>query len=308
MAKLRFDQIEILVVDPASGSRTSVRNILHEQGFRKMVFGESRADIETQMAVKMPDLLISDVNLPDGDFAELVTHIRHNRIGFNPFVPVIALAWAPHPKLVQRVVDSGADILLSHPLSAGVVAKRIDALIHARKQFAVTSDYIGPDRRTAAERESTIPLLDVPNVLEAKATGKRDSVPLSKAIVESARAVNVHRLQRNAGLIAAIVEEIAVGLEDSVANEATLSQITRIHDALEDTSQRMAGTAFGHVSELCESLAKVLRGIAKAVGSNADYTRDVQLLRPLAQAIPAGFEVDAATAAREISESLAAKR
>ena len=95
MAKLQFDQIEILVVDPASGSRESVRNILHDQGFRKMVFGESRADIETRMEVRMPDLLISDVNLPDGDFAGLVTHIRHNRIGFNPFVPVIALTWAP---------------------------------------------------------------------------------------------------------------------------------------------------------------------------------------------------------------------
>ena len=273
-----------------------------------MVFGESRADIETRMEVRMPDLLISDVNLPDGDFAGLVTHIRHNRIGFNPFVPVIALTWAPQPKLVQRVVDSGADILLTQPLSAGDIAKRIDALIHDRKQFAVTSDYIGPDRRTAAERESTIPLLDVPNVLEAKATGKRESVSLSKAIVESARAVNVHRLQRNAGLIAAIVEEIAVGLEDGVANEATLSRITRIHDALEDTSRRMVGTAFGHVSELSESLAKVLRGIAKAVESNADYTRDVKLLSPLAQAIRAGFEVDSATAAREISESLAAKR
>ena len=308
MARLRFDQIEILVVDPASGSRDSVRNILHDQGFRKLVFGESRSDIETQMEYKMPDLLISDVNLPDGDFAELVTHIRHNRIGFNPFVPVIALTWAPRPELVQRVVDSGADFLLSQPLSAGEIAKRIDSLIHARKQFAVTSDYIGPDRRSTAERESTISLIDVPNALEFKTTGNQNSVPLTKAIAESARAVNVHRLQRNAGLIAAIVEEIAVGLEDGLPDKHTLSQIARLHDALDDTSRRMVGTPFGHVSELCESLGKVLRGVAEATDANITYTREVRLLRPLAQAIRAGFEVDAATAAREISESLAAKR
>jgi len=71
MAKLQFDQIEILVVDPAAGSRESARNILLDQGFRLVVLGGSRADIEARMEYKMPDLLISDVNLPDGNFVEL---------------------------------------------------------------------------------------------------------------------------------------------------------------------------------------------------------------------------------------------
>ncbi len=308
VSKLQLDQVEILVVDPAAGSRDSVRDILHDQGFRNMALGESRADIEARIAYKMPDLLISEVDLPDGDFAELVIGIRHNRIGANPFVPVIALTWAPQPELVQRIVDSGADLLLNQPLSASIIAQRIHALIHARKPFAVTSDYIGPDRRGDAGRESAISLIDVPNTLEVKATGKQNQAPLGAAIVESARAVNVHRLQRNAGLIAAIIEEIAAGLENGLADGGTLSQIARVHNTLEDTSRRMVGTPFDHVSELCESLAKVLRGTAEATEADTTYTREVRLLRPLAQAIRAGFEVDAATAAREISESLAAKR
>ena len=65
----------------------------------------------------MPDLLIAETELPDGDFFELVHAIRHHEIGTNPFIPVIALTGDPSPDMVKKATDCGADALLTKPVS-----------------------------------------------------------------------------------------------------------------------------------------------------------------------------------------------
>ena len=74
--------------------------------------------------------------------------------------------------MVKKVIESGSDDLLPKPLSSGHLISRIEQLVQARKSFVVTSEYIGPDRRNTEERESEITLLQVPNSLRVKVTGR----------------------------------------------------------------------------------------------------------------------------------------
>ena len=67
----------------------------------------------------------------------------------------------------------------------------------------------------------------------------------------------------------------------------------------EDSSRRMVGTKYDHVSELCRSLIKVTSAI-RAAGDNPES-------KPLSQAIQVGFGADAAAVARDISVSVGTK-
>src|SRR3546814_3917356 len=65
--------------------------------------------------------------MPGGDACEVLHAVRHNKLGKNPFVPVILTSWRPQPDLVRRVVDSGADDFLVKPLSPGKLLQRVEA-------------------------------------------------------------------------------------------------------------------------------------------------------------------------------------
>ena len=91
-------------------------------------------------------------------------------------------------------------------------------------------------------------------------------------------------------------------LEKGVVDEPVQLFLERLFYVAEDSSRRMVGTKYDHMSELCQSLIKVTTDI-RAAGGNPD-SKDVKLLNPLSQAIQAGFGTGSAAAARDISTSV----
>ena len=288
------------------GSRGSVRTILHNNGFRGMRLGAGCADIRS--ALKGPallDLLISECELGDGELGPLIHDIRHHRLGDNPFIPVIVLTRRPTPELVKSIVDAGVDDVLPKPVSTSHLLKRIHTLVEARKPFVVTSDYIGPDRRTSAERESTVPLVEVPNVLKSKITGQADPVAAAQAITAAAAEINLRKLERHAVQIGVLVEMILPAYEQGRVDGRLFLYLERLNSIAKDTSRRLAGTKYAHVSELCQSLVSVAGDIRAE--KDRPLERDLMLLQPLSAAIRKGFDVreDVAAVARRITASVA---
>jgi DNA-binding response OmpR family regulator len=301
---LRFDQVQILLVDPAQAAREAVRNILRDHGFRMIHQADSLASIREFFKTGMPDLMICESTLADGDFCELMGQLRHHEIGDNPFLPVIALTWQPTPELVSRVVGAGVDDLLTKPISTGQLIDRIRGLIRGRKPFIVTSDYIGPDRRHLSERQSNVELLDVPNSLRSKAMGEQEGTDIQGAIDTAFREVNVQKLERYVVQIAFLIDQVEPTLKSGKMDDTTSAFLDRLLEVAEDTGRRLIGTKYEHVSELCQSLQKVARSICAA--KNQPSERDIRLLRPLSQAIQSGFEATGsqADAARVISSEV----
>ncbi len=303
MEKLKLDVVDVLLVDPDHNTRQSIRNILYDTGFRNLRLGRRLTELRDAMVVSMPDLLISETELPDGDFCELVHAIRHHEIGTNPFLPVIALTGDPTPDMVKKVIECGADALLAKPLSAAQVLERIGILIRERKPFVVTSDYVGPDRRKDAKRKSHFPMLEVPNILKVKATGrKKEMETIQRAVDEATADVNIRKLERHAAQIAVLVDKIVPDLERGAVDEPVQQFLNRLLYVAEDSRRRMVGTKYDHMSELCQSLIKVTTDI-RAAGDSPE-SKDVKLLSPLSQAIEAGFGTGTAAAAHDISTSV----
>lgn len=306
MEHFTLQHADVLLVDPDLHMRNIVKAMLHDFGFRTIRLATTLEDVKTETAKATPDLLVAEVLLADGDFCAYVRALRHHEVSGNPFLPVIGVTWDPTLDLVRRVIDSGADDLLAKPIAPAQMQDRIRTLIVARRPFGVTSDYVGPDRRSAAEaREATIPLIDVPNTLKAKATGADQQLDMQKAIDEAITEVNLHKLDRHAHQINGLLGEILPPLEDGQADATVHAALDRLLYVAEDSSRRMAGTPYEHVSELCGSLIQVVRDILDAGAK--PKPKDVKLLRPLGQAIHAGFTAGTAAVAREISATVGAK-
>ena len=56
------------------------------------------------------------MRMTDGDMFEPITKMRHGYIVYNPFVPVIALAWNTERAVFDNENDSGVDPIVAGPI------------------------------------------------------------------------------------------------------------------------------------------------------------------------------------------------
>lgn len=303
-----YDEVDLLLIDPDRSTGQMIRSLLAGMGFRSVNLGASLADIEVAFKVAMPDLLICDTNLPDGDFCDFVYKLRHHKVGSNPFLPVISTVWSPTQEIISRVVQTGSDDIITKPTSPGQLMDRIKGLVFKRKPFVVTSAYIGPDRRNKEDRgPDGVEPVEVPNTLRAKAIGRTltGDDDLYKQIDACIKKVNLLKIDRHATQIRLLIDDVTTSLSSGSPTENTPKQLDRLLYVAEDTARRMVGTPYDHVSELCRSLIKV----TSALINDGDHPKqtDVRLLKPLAKAIKKGFDRtnnEASRMAHEITETV----
>ena len=297
MAKMDYATADIMLVDHDLNTRQSVKNILHDQGFRDIRQGKTLAEIQTVLSKHMPDLLIASCELKDGDFIDYIREIRQGRAGNNPFIPIITLIETPTPELVTRVVESGTDTVIAKPISTAQMIDRVTDMIEARKKFVVSENYIGPARR----KDTGGGGIEAPNTLQAKVNGEKLSYSEIESMINGAMAkvqsakVDVIGLQ-----ISAHVTNLVPMLERAGRLDPSIRQeLLSLLDVTDGSSEKLAGSKFEHVTELCESVGNVASAILASRGGSPDE-KDVQLLKPLSQAIQACFS-GAITSAQQVS-------
>lgn len=302
-------EVRILYGDPAHGSRALYRQAMVGAGFGNLREFSTLEDFTDLVAVAQPDLLLMDIGLPGGDVAQLVSDLRHGRLGINPYLPVILTTWEAERSVVRRLVDSGADDLLVKPMSTKALLDRLEAVAMNRKPFVVTSDYIGPDRRRVeARRESNVPLFDVPNPMRAKLTGEGfDARALQQAVMLMNEQVNRQRLQASAFRIAFVAAQIVPLYKAQTMPDAhTLTLLRDLIVSTEDIQRRVVDTDLAHVGQLCERLltpARQMYDRGEDFVFTFDWQKSFDLLKTLGDAVLAFFhpDRDAAMLAGEVA-------
>ncbi len=219
-------------------------------------------------------------------------------------IVVITLALNPALEDIRKVIESGSDDLILKPITAGSISQRVINLVTARKRFVVTSDYIGPSRRSSRRPGTNqIPEIVVPNSLQAKAEGNADLGALRDEIARQAAIINVQKMGRHAIQVRFLVDRITAAYDSDNGAAGVAEILDRLVYVTEDIDRRMRGTIYDHASGLCASMGTVVASLQKDPLSPS--SRDLKLLPELAQAIEAAFESeDAAAAARDISQSV----
>lgn len=79
-----------------------------------------------------PDLVLTDVAMPNGDGGYLVTAIRNNAATAN--VPIIVLSGMRDPKIKAQLLSDGADAFLQKPIHFTELIDKIGEFIKLRER------------------------------------------------------------------------------------------------------------------------------------------------------------------------------
>ncbi|WP_313263714.1 two-component regulator propeller domain-containing protein [Sphingobacterium sp.] len=121
----------ILLVEDDSELREYLGSTLQRQ--YDVVFAENGA-VGYQMAmVRVPDLIISDIMMPDMDGFQLVQQLKQERS--TSHIPLLLLTAKNTDADRQRGYDLGIDSYLIKPVTAALLFKRIDNLLSRQKQI-----------------------------------------------------------------------------------------------------------------------------------------------------------------------------
>ncbi len=141
------------------------------------------------------------------------------------------------------LVDSGVDGVLVRPLSVGKICDRLRRLTLNRQPFVVTSDYIGPDRRTAPREpkpgEVVVPLLQVPNALHDRVVSNLPSAARAAPRAAAWAEVMRQRLVRCADSLQLLAGRSFPLVLEGDLNDRMLEDMRRIADPAEVAWKRM---------------------------------------------------------------------
>jgi DNA-binding response OmpR family regulator len=240
--KFSFERAETLVFDPVTANRATARTALGMLGFQTLTATSVFDDVTTTLKDRLFDLFVADVTQDPSRVCDLVQRIREGSVGRNPFLHIVLMTWKLEGDLVERALNCGADDLVTRPFSVEFLGARLRAHAEGRKAFAITSDYIGPDRRKSRAQQAGVQLLDVPNMLLAKAHDPRWSEQSAKNAhdaIKAARAkVNVERAVRSAFHLAVMVQSLRDAFKSMGPLEADLA---KLEDVAKDLAMRVEG-------------------------------------------------------------------
>ncbi|MBI2585010.1 MAG: response regulator [Rhodospirillales bacterium] len=287
MERCNFKNVNLVIAEPNEAIRFGLRGALMRVGFEHVADTGDFSTVRELCANGDADLLICGTRLTNGDFGGLIHHIRHYDLGHNPFINIITMIPAADEQTIRKAINAGTDDILVMPFAPGRLLERIDHMIRERKPFVVTTDYIGPNRRTGHRPGSqVIPQIEVPNPLRAMVEAAPDRDKLRSEIDSMAKMLNEQKIERHAFQIVYLADKIdrittAVPGDDSVRPD-----LERLLWVSNDIGRRVAGTAYAHWDEKCRSLVGIMTRVRRA--NMKPTARDLLELNGLAKT----FKID----------------
>lgn len=200
MTKRLYETAHTLIYDPVVANGNSTRSSLHSLGFRNVELAPAFDILENRLRARSPDLVLCEASGAEAELCRLIQRVRQGHLGHNPFIVMIVTTWRRDGTIISQVLNSGADDLVARPISTTVMGERVKALTERRKRFAVTYDYIGPDRRRDPSRPGA-ECIEVPNSLQMRMV---DSYPhdegerhIVEAIIEGKKKLSLVKIRRD---------------------------------------------------------------------------------------------------------------
>ena len=121
--------LKVILVDDSATARMMIGKCVEISLQGDVEILEAADGIEAIKAMKamMPDVIISDLNMPGMDGEKLLTTIKSTSIFKH--LPVIIISSAGNPKREEQLLKLGAERVLQKPITPPVLAKCLDTLI-----------------------------------------------------------------------------------------------------------------------------------------------------------------------------------
>jgi DNA-binding NarL/FixJ family response regulator len=283
-----FSGVKVLLIEQAMG-RSVLRTALSAFEITLIEeWSEVKTDPLDLEALAGFDLIIANIDDDDQSAAELLRNLRTGTIAGNPFIPAIITCNSSVVATVKAAVNAGADAVVLKPYSLKQIMEPIEALVDRRRPFVVTSDYVGPERRTGSREGQVIDQLDVPNRLaarvlrldvgeqiaaEAKAWAEVERQRSQRLVFQALFLVRlagtvsmdegVSPARRDLARLPSLVRELALRLKDprDYAYLRAFATWASVYPSLTDEEARRSS---------CDDAAAALGALLMQLGSNED--------------------------------------
>ena len=122
--KYNFTDVAVMLVSPDRQMNITLNGILHDNGFRNVFICASVEALNDHLGSFSPALIICDMILKDGNLGNVIHQIRHNELGGDPFIPIIAMCSEPTPDDPLPVGAAPAGCVVRAPRSHRVLPGR----------------------------------------------------------------------------------------------------------------------------------------------------------------------------------------
>lgn len=282
MGKADYGNIRILVYEPAPAQLQHTRRSLFELGVGDVEACRSFDEFSRHMETGHAQLVIAEAFSEGGDACDLVKRLRAGDVGVNPFLVIILTSWRQDVADIRKAIDSGADDLLLKPFSLNQLSSRIEGLVSGRKDFVVTGDYIGPDRRKDPSRSGGVTPIRTPNALRAAANGDVAELKrIEERIAETKSSVDRERIKR-------LSMRVATGarLRIEAGPDGDRFGLEDIDRSARELRRRLKANGAKEAASLAASLTQITTRFLQAGEASAE---DLALANELAFAAFAAF-------------------
>ncbi len=151
MATENYGRLKLLFVDDAPHTRLMLREMLRKTDWSQVEFADSAATAFKQIKANLPDLVFTDWQMPGESGLDLIRAIRERPDSPDRLLPVILLTASGDAEHVLGARKAGATDFLVKPISMNRIVERVINAVTRPRPFIVSSGYMGPDWRRAAQ-------------------------------------------------------------------------------------------------------------------------------------------------------------
>ena len=218
------DAAKILVVDDSPTQAKLLEQVLKSHGYRVFVSNNALEALDHILAHR-PDLVISDILMPEMDGFELCRQIRKTEA--MKCLPIILLTHLNDPADVMHSLEAGADYFISKPYNNRLLLSRISSTLqrggaHYKEENCVTLDYRGQDYEINVPKAQIIDLLLA--TYELAADRNQELLSAKRALSELNLDLELRVRERTAALEAETAERIQTVEELRKKDEILMQQ------------------------------------------------------------------------------------
>jgi PAS domain S-box-containing protein len=128
-----LDSLQVLVVDDSPDTRELVSFILQESGANVTSVSSVGEALEALVRLK-PDVLVSDIGMPDEDGYSLIRKVRINEAAQGKKIPAVALTAFARDEECRLALEAGFHVHLSKPIEPDKLVAVVANLVKDSKQ------------------------------------------------------------------------------------------------------------------------------------------------------------------------------